>query len=557
MALTDFLTGIDYSRYACNVFIGGQPLPEGYEIISIQVKQGYQYITSAHIAFKQPVRLPDSIIPSLAGRALPVAGSPISIKAKLDFDEIVLFEGNIVKHKYKNSANGTRFHITAKNKLVNMALSTITEVFAKQSDKDIIESIVSKHGGTVATSHLTNQFLVKHTQLVKNMLNDWDFINVRAEANGCFLFTERDTVTIDKPTQEFDPTKIISAQYGQNVFELEMEQDERRYQVENELISFNLSSHEAETTSEEIAAGGLTPPTVKGKYSGINYRTFNDMEVTDLVNAATQLKTLSKQHGLAHIKANLIAKPGNTIEVKGFDDLVDGKFIIKSVMQDYSNGGFSTYLEFGMNHESYSCKYNLPGNVNGPVILTGLVTQLQDDPDNLNRIQVKIGGWQHAQEPLWARLSTSYAGDQYGMVMLPEIGDEVIVAFLGNDFDVPIVLGSAFSPKLPPHTEFKDDNYDKVFITRKGMKWSWNDEKGIHEISTASGNKIIISEDEKSITIQDENSNKIVMNDSELNLTGSKDIIIKANANVKIDGAAVEINGSSNIKIKGATVAIN
>ncbi len=26
-----------------------------------------------------------------------------------------------------------------------------------------------------------------------------------------------------------------------------------------------------------------------------------------------------------------------------------------------------------------------------------------------------------------------YAGDQYGMVLLPEIGDEVIVAFIGND----------------------------------------------------------------------------------------------------------------------------
>ncbi len=90
-----------------------------------------------------------------------------------------------------------------------------------------------------------------------------------------------------------------------------------------------------------------TPPTVKGKHAGINYRTFNDMECTDLVNAATQLKTLSKHNGVVRLKANLTAKPGGTIEIAGFNDVVNGKFIITSVMQDYSDGGFSTYISLG------------------------------------------------------------------------------------------------------------------------------------------------------------------------------------------------------------------
>lgn len=557
MGLTDTLLGTDYSKYACNVFINGQPLATEFEIISVQVKQAYQHITSAQIAFKQPVGLGSSPIPNPFTSNLPLSGSSITIKAKLDFDEIILFEGHIVKHRYKNSSSGTRFQITAKNKIINMALTTQTEVFAKQSDKDVIDTIASKHGCSLATTHLTTQFMVKHTQLVKNGLNDWDFVNIRAEANGCFIYTENDTVTVDKPTAELNPLNIITAKYGDNIYELEMEQDERKYQVENELISFNLSSFENEKTTEENAVPTSGPVHVKGKQSDTNYRTFNDLECTDIINAETQLKTLSKQNGIAHIKANLKAKPGATVEVAGFNAIIDGKFIITSVMHDYSNGGFSTYLQFGLNHESYGCKYNLPASTNRPAIVTGVVTQLQEDPDNLNRIQIKIAGWQYAQEQVWARLATSYAGDKYGMVMLPEIGDEVIVAFMGNDFDVPIVIGSAFSPKMPPHTEFKDDNHEKVFITRKGMKWAWNDDKGIHEISTPNGNKILISEDDKSITIEDENANKIVMNNSEINLTGSKDINIKANANVKIEGAMVDISATGNLKIKGAMVFIN
>ncbi len=70
-------------------------------------------------------------------------GAPISIKAKLDFDEIVLFEGHIVRHKYKNSTQGTAPADHGQEQLVNMALSTQTEVFAKQSDKEVIEAIDS------------------------------------------------------------------------------------------------------------------------------------------------------------------------------------------------------------------------------------------------------------------------------------------------------------------------------------------------------------------------------------------------------------------------------
>ncbi len=545
----------DYTTYACSVLINKQPLPGDFQVISLQAKQGYQHISSVEIVLKQGVGFGSSPIPNPLTGNLPIAGTPITVKAKHDSDEIELFDGIIVRHKYKNSNKGSRLTITAKTKSINLALSTKSEIFSKQSDKDIIESIVSSAGSTMSASNLgPSQFTVKHTQLVKNDLNDWDFINIRAEANGCFVFTEKDNVVIDKPTPQSDPAKQINISYGQNVFELEIEQDERKYQVANELISFNLTNFETEVTEEESA----TPlaAKVKGKHSETNYRTFNDKETTDLVNAATQLNTLSKLNGLAHIKADLTARPGGTINISGFNEVVNGKFIITSVMHDYSEGGFSTYIQFGLNHESYRCKFNV-GDKNSPSVVMATVTQLEGDPDNLSRIQVKVSGWKHAQEQLWARLSTMYAGDNYGMVLLPEIGDEVILAFTGNDFDTPVVLGSTFSPKSPPHTDYTDDNYDKVFITKKGMKWAWNDEKGIHEISTPKGNSIIISDDEESIVIQDKHSNKITMNSSELNLTGNKDIIVKATGNVKIEGMAVDITANSNMTLKGTMININ
>ncbi len=548
----------DYSSYACNIYLNGGILPRYYQVISVQVKQGYQYISSARVLIKMDIGFYAPVIPDPLAKK-PVSGEQISIKANLDGNEVLLFEGFIVKHNYKNSSGGTRLQLTAKSKVVNMAMTTKTEVFANQSDRDIIDAIAGNNGFSVTTTlNVTSQLAGRHTQLVKHEISDWDYINLRAEANGCFVFTENDKIYIDKPTLELNPLNIINANYGSNVYEFQLDQDERKNQIENELISFDLSSFESVISQEEEISLGSSPGDVKGKHSAINYRIFNELEANQMVGAAAQLKTVSVVNGVAHIHANLTVKPGATIQVGGYNDLVNKSYIITSVMHDYSESGFSTYLQFGLNHESFACKYHpAQKNMMSPVILSGVVTQLEQDPDNLYRIKVNIPSWKDAQEQVWARISTMYAGDGYGMVVLPEIGDEVIVSFFGNDFDSPVVLGSAFNPKTAPHTAYSDDNFEKVFITKKGMKWCWNDEKAIHEISTPAGNKILISEDSKSILIEDQNQNKIEMTSDAINITGNMAINMKANTTIKLEAVNIELNASGISEIKGGMVKIN
>ncbi len=396
---------------------------------------------------------------------------------------------------------------------------------------------------------------VKHTQIVKHQVSDWDFINLRAEANSCFVYTEKDSVYIDKPVMEINPLKIITAKYGVNVYELQLEQDDRHNQIENELISFDLATLETVRTQEEEFGFSTTSAKIKGKHSSVNYRTFNELEATNLTAAFTQLKTISAVNGVAHMHADLTIKPGKTLAITGYNDTIDQSYIITSVLQDFSDGGFSTYVQFGLNHDSFSSKYH--PDRKAPLVMSGIVQQLEKDPDNLYRVLVRIPLWKDAQEPVWARIATSYAGAQYGMVLLPEIGDEVIVTFIGNDFDSPVVIGSAFNPATPPHTPYKDDNFEKVFITKKGMKWSWNDEKAIHEISTPSGNKILISEDTQSITIEDQNKNKIEMKNDAINIDGNLDVNIKAAKDIKMEAVNIEINASGINKIKGGVVQIN
>jgi phage protein D len=407
----------DFTRYACNIFVGGMVLPSYYQVISVQVKQGFQFISSAQILIKMDVGFYNPTIPDPLAKN-PVAGEQVSVKANLDGDEIDLFEGYIVKHIYKNSTNGTRLNITAKSKVVNMAMTTKTEVFANQNDRDIIQLIAENSGFGVNTSlNVTTQLTTRHTQLVKHEICDWDYINLRAEANGCFVYTENDTIYIDKPTIDLNPLNTFKAAYGENVYEFQLEQDERKNQIENELISFDLSSLERVVNEEEESGFGTTQGDIKGKHSALNYRIFNEQEAMQLVSAASELKTVSDVNGVAHLHANLKIKPGSTLAVAGYNDLVNKSYVITSVMHDYSESGYSTYVQFGLNHESFACKYLLTQkSQSSPVVLSGIVTQLEQDPDNLYRIKVNIPSWKDAQEQVWARISTMYAGEGYGMV---------------------------------------------------------------------------------------------------------------------------------------------
>lgn len=53
----------------------------------------------------------------------------------------------------------------------------------------------------------------------------------------------------------------------------------------------------------------------------------------------------------------------------------------------------------------------------------------------------------------WLRVARSWAGNQWGAVSHPRVGDEVVVEFLAGDPDQPIVTGSVYNARrMPPYT---------------------------------------------------------------------------------------------------------
>lgn len=102
--------------------------------------------------------------------------------------------------------------------------------------------------------------------------------------------------------------------------------------------------------------------------------------------------------------------------------------------------------------------------------------------DKYGRVKVQFhwdrDGRNDAASSCWLRVATNIAGNKWGMVHIPRIGQEVVVAFMEGDPDQPIIVGSVYNPQSMPHYElpkFKTLSYYK-------SRTSPDDGKGFNEI---------------------------------------------------------------------------
>src|SRR5262245_14964429 len=84
----------------------------------------------------------------------------------------------------------------------------------------------------------------------------------------------------------------------------------------------------------------------------------------------------------------------------------------------------------------------LDGPINGVVVA---IVRDNRDPSGLARIKVAFPRDGRPEESYWARLATPMAGKDYGAFFLPEVDDEVIVAFERGDIRFPVVVGALWS----------------------------------------------------------------------------------------------------------------
>ncbi|WP_410667684.1 phage baseplate assembly protein V [Amycolatopsis sp. cmx-4-68] len=127
---------------------------------------------------------------------------------------------------------------------------------------------------------------------------------------------------------------------------------------------------------------------------------------------------------------------------------------------------------------------------------------VQNDGDDEGRVRVKYYWFDNgASISPWARVSQLHAGGGYGSVFVPEVGDEVLVAFFQGDMRQPYVLGGLYNGKKKPPTAHDNGRDQKVIRTKAGHQILFDDQAKEITISTASGAKVVLA-DSGEITLE-------------------------------------------------------
>lgn len=188
-------------------------------------------------------------------------------------------------------------------------------------------------------------------------------------------------------------------------------------------------------------------------------------------------------------------------------------------------------------------------------VVIGIVTN-NKDPDSLNRVKVKFPWLSEDNESNWARVATLMTGKDRGSFFLPEVDDEVLVAFEHGDVRFPYVIGALWNGvDTPPETNSDGKNNIRKIKSRSGHEIIFNDDsetkKEKIEIHTNAGHKIVLDDasgQEKLEIIDKTGSNKISI-DSVQNA-----INIESGMQLKIKSNVVEIEGTTSLTLKSSAV---
>ena len=193
-------------------------------------------------------------------------------------------------------------------------------------------------------------------------------------------------------------------------------------------------------------------------------------------------------------------------------------------------------------------------------VAVGIVRENQD-PDQMGRVQVEFPRWENRGVTHWARVATPMAGAERGLYFLPEVGDEVLVAFENGSLRSPYVIGSLWNGADRPPESNDGKNNIRTIKSRSGHEITFDDddEGGKLVICSAAGHSITLDDTGECLSVTDKAGNTVTMDAAQnaIALECAGEFTLKA-ASVAIEAqATMEISAGATLKLEGAMVQIN
>jgi len=576
---------------AFSVSIDGTPLPADLEplLVSALVEDSLNLPDIVILRFRDADRLVLEKSKAKIGAKLVVSATSAGSSTP---EPLITAEVTALEAEF--DATGTFTVIRGYDPAHRLFRGRRTETYTQVTASDVATKVARRVGLTIGTVDTTSTVFDHVTQ---GGISDWDFLNGLAREIGHEVAVKDGKFEFRAPKPAADAPATGSS--GSEPLMLRQGSDLLRFRAlvtsseqvkEVQVRGWDIAEKKAlvgtapaKTRSAVLNASGVTPADLAKTFgdpvyvgTDVPYRSQAEVDAAAAAMAEQIAGAHAEFEGLA--RGNSKIKAGAAIAIDNVGSPFDGKYVVTSSSHIYDQAsGYST--RFAVTGRQERSLFGLAsGGIGGGRALPGVVVgQVSDarDPQNLGRVKLTFPWLSDDYVSDWARTVQLGAGKDRGYFVLPEVGDEVLVAFEQGDIRRPYVVGGLYNGKDTP----KQGPIDAVdsgsgainrrsAISRRGHRIDLLDQEGQKDgvsittgdsklsfVLDAAGTAVTVHSDG---TVKIEAKNGIVVDagTGSLELKG-KDISLKADTGVTVEGGtSVKVKAGSELSLTGMTAKV-
>ncbi len=548
--------------------------------------------TSLYMPDMFTILLQDSALEWVDSALLSI-GKTVEIKAQLSGDRGghagALTKGEITALEPDFSDEGkTTLLVRGYDRSHRLHRGKLTRTFTNQTDKNIVEKIAGEVGlkADVDGTGITYDYVLQNTQ------TNMEFLLTRAQRIGYQVYTADETLYFKKGEAKLGTGPELALGDSLRSFR-------PRWTTTHQADKVTVRGWDAKgkqvitsqvTPSSRLNQGGMqqTGGAVAQGAFGSAEAVVTNQPVFSVDEAQALAQGLSYDIGREFVQAEGVClgdpgvKAGVEISVVGVGNRFKGKYFVTWATHVYNEDGYETTFSIsGRQPNTLSHLLgagNDQGSAQGTVrgMVTGLVTNL-NDPDELGRVKVKYAWLGDDIESDWARIAAPMAGAERGFYYLPEVNDEVLIAFEHGDVHHPYIVGALWNSKDKPPGSSQEVIGDgkvnqRILKSRSGHEVILDDTDGEEKITIKSksghivtfsdasgGEKISVCDKTGQNKVEiDSNSNSLTIDTGQnVTINAGQDLMLKANSKIDIQATQVAINGSTKVDVKGGMINLN
>jgi phage protein D/phage baseplate assembly protein gpV len=253
---------------------------------------------------------------------------------------------------------------------------------------------------------------------------------------------------------------------------------------------------------------------------------------------------------------------GTAVSISNIGAPFDGKYTVTTSRHHFDqSAGYVTHFAVTGRQERSLLGLASGGGVPGQQLFGVVVAQVSDvnDPQGDGRVKLTYPWLSDTYVSDWARTVQLGAGKDRGAMIVPEVGDEVLVAFEQGDIRRPYVVGGLYNgmdtPKAGPINVVDSGSGEinrRSYVSRLGHRLDFLDQAG-----QSAGVTIRTGDDSLQFLMDATDTKLTVHSDGTVLVEAKQGVTVDADAStVELKGGNIKLTGSSGVTIDGGGGAV-